>query len=294
MHFDLIDLRLLSAIAATGSLSKAAATFPVAVSAASTRLRLFEQRCGLTLFTRKADGMVLTPVGRLILERSRKVINEADGLKDAINELAGQRRISLNLSATTVANSTFLPATLGPFLADYPEVDLQLVEQKSIEVLRAVRSGECEIGVYDGNLPTEGLLSLPFRDDKLVMLTPQGHPLAERQMIELRDALDHPFVCLPAERAMQRFVEEMATRQAMPLRVRVRAPSFDAIAQLVAQRVGIALLPEAAAARFALELPVSIVTLKDAWATRELRICIQSWESLSSHARQLVAFLAGH
>lgn len=294
MHFDLIDLRLLSAIAATGSLSKAAATFPVAVSAASTRLRLFEQRCGLTLFTRKADGMVLTPVGRLILERSRKVINEADGLKDAINELAGQRRISLNLSATTVANSTFLPATLGPFLADYPEVDLQLVEQKSIEVLRAVRIGECEIGVYDGNLPTEGLLSLPFRDDKLVMLTPQGHPLAERQMIELRDALDHPFVCLPAERAMQRFVEEMATRQAMPLRVRVRAPSFDAIAQLVAQRVGIALLPEAAAVRFALELPVRIVTLKDAWATRELRICIQSWESLSSHARQLVAFLAGH
>ncbi|NES10126.1 LysR family transcriptional regulator, partial [Pseudomonas laurentiana] len=49
MHFDLQDLRLLAAVAATGSLSKAAATFPVAVSAASTRLRLFEERSGLTL-----------------------------------------------------------------------------------------------------------------------------------------------------------------------------------------------------------------------------------------------------
>ena len=78
----------------------------------------------------------------------------------------------------------------------------------------------------------------------------------------------------------------------MPLKIRVRAPSFDAIAQLVAQRVGIALLPEVAASRLVLELPVNIVTLEDAWATRELRICIQGWEQLSSHARQLVTFLS--
>src|SRR5690606_12734931 len=114
--------------------------------------------------------------------------------------------------------------TLGPFLADYPEVDLQLIEQKSAEVLRAVQSGDCEIGVYDGSLPTEGLLSLPFRDDKLVMLVPRGHPLADRQATQLRDALDYPFVSLPAERAMRRFTEEMAAKYAMPLKVRVRAP----------------------------------------------------------------------
>ena len=142
MHFDLADLRLLASIAATGSLSKAAAAVPVAVSAASTRLRLFEQRCGLTLFTRKADGMRLTPAGRLILEGARSVLSEAEKLKETLKELSGERRIALRLSATTVANSTFLPATLGPFLADYPEVDLQLVEQKSSEVLSAVQSGE--------------------------------------------------------------------------------------------------------------------------------------------------------
>ncbi|MBC9251282.1 LysR family transcriptional regulator [Pseudomonas alcaligenes] len=292
MHFDLTDLRLLAAIASTGSLSKAAATFPVAVSAASTRLRLFEERCGLTLFTRKADGMIPTPTGRLILEGSRSVLNEAEKLRETLRELSGQRRIALQLAASTVANSTFLPATLGPFLADYPEVDLHLVEQKSSEVLRAVQAGECEIGVYDGNLATGGLISLPFRDDKLVLLVPADHPLASQPLSELRNALGHAFVCLPAERAMQRFIEEMATQHAIPLQVRVRAPSFDAIAQLVAQRAGIAMLPEAAAARFALELPVRIVSLADAWATRELRICIKSWEALSSHARQLVDYLS--
>ena len=74
MHFDLPDLRLFAAIAVTGSLSKAAATIPVAVSAASTRLRLFESRCGFALFVRKADGMQLTPAGRLVLEAARGVL----------------------------------------------------------------------------------------------------------------------------------------------------------------------------------------------------------------------------
>ncbi|MFT0866380.1 LysR substrate-binding domain-containing protein [Pseudomonas sp. CAM1A] len=293
MHFDLADLRLLAAIAATGSLSKAAATFPVAVSAASTRLRLFEARSGLTLFLRKADGMQLTPAGRLVLESARGVLGEAQKLQDTLRELAGQRRITLHLAASTVTNSTLLPAVLGPFLADYPEVDLQLVEHKSIDVLRVVLAGECEIGVYDGNLVNEGVVSLPFRTERLVLLVPLDHPLAARGQLRLADALGFPFVCLPAERAMQRFVEELAMNLAMPLKVRVRAPSFEAIAQLVAQHAGIAMLPETAAVRAEQELAVRRVALEERWATLELRICFRSWEALSSHGRQLVSFLSG-
>lgn len=293
MHFDLPDLRLLAAIAATGSLSKAAATFPVAVSAASTRLRLFEARCGLALFVRRVDGMQLTPAGRLVLEAARSVLGEAQRLQDTLQELAGQRRITLHLAASTVTNSTLLPAVLGPFLADYPEVDLQLVEHKSLDVLRVVLAGECEIGVYDGNLANEGLVSLPFRTERLVLLTPADHPLASRGQLRLVDALGFPFVCLPAERAMQRFVEELAMNLAMPLKVRVRAPSFEAIAQLVAQRAGIAMLPETAALRAEQELPVRRLALEERWATLELRVCFRGWESLSSHGRQLVGFLSG-
>ncbi|KNX77930.1 LysR family transcriptional regulator [Pseudomonas sp. 250J] len=293
MHFDLADLRLLAAIAATGSLSKAAATFPVAVSAASTRLRLFEARCGLTLFLRKTDGMQLTPAGRLVLESARGVLGEAQKLHDTLGELAGQRRITLHLAASTVTNSTLLPAVLGPFLADYPEVDLQLVEHKSIDVLRVVLAGECEIGVYDGNLVNDGLVSLPFRTERLVLLVPLDHPLAGRGQLRLADALGFPFVCLPAERAMQRFVEELAMNLAMPLKVRVRAPSFEAIAQLVAQHAGISMLPETAAVRAEQELAVRRVALEERWATLELRICFRGWEALSSHGRQLVSFLSG-
>lgn len=293
MHFDLIDLRLLVAIADSGSLSRAAATFPIALSAASNRLRLLEQRMGVALFSRHADGMLPTPAGRIALDHARRVLGEAHQLQAAMEGMTGRRRVQVRLTANTVANSTFLPPALGPFLKDYPEVDLQVEERASQDVLKAVRAGECDIGALDGNLPLEGVVSLPFCHDRLVLLVPRGHALAAQGHCMLRDALGYPFVGMPKERAMQRFVEEMATLIGRPLTLRVRAPSFFAIAQLVEQEVGLAVLPEAAARRHAASLAVTLVTLGDTWATRELRLCVRSLETLSAQARQLLAYLTG-
>lgn len=292
VHFDFVDLRLVVAIAETGSLSKAAASFPIALSAASNRLRHLEQRCSVTLFSRAVDGMTITPAGRLVLDHARQVLAEHDRLREVLRDLAGQRRVTLKLAATTVANSTFLPGLLGPFLLDYPEIDLDLVERKSTEILQAVQSQGIDIGVYDGNLPTRDLVSLPFRHDRLVLLVPADHPLAANPSVHLRDALGFAFVCLPAERAMQRFIEDRAVQNGQPVKIRVRAPSFGPIAQLVAEKAGIAMLPEAAAVHHLRELPVRIVALDDAWATRELRLCFQDWGTLSAHARQLVTYLS--
>lgn len=293
MHFDLTDLRLLVAIADAGSLSRAAADFPIALSAASNRLRQLEQRLGLPLFTRHADGMMPTPAGRIALDHARRVLEEAVHLTGALDGLAGRQRISLRLAANTVANSTFLPPALGPFLADYPEVDLHIDERPSLEVLQAVQAGAVDIGVLDGNLPLQDVVSLPFRHDRLVLLVPADHALAARGHCLFREALHFPFVGMPSERAIQRFVEEMATLLGKPLTVRVRAPGFFAIAQLVAQRAGLSVLPEAAAQRHSETLPTAIVALDDPWATRELRLCVRSLEDLTAQARQLVAYLTG-
>jgi DNA-binding transcriptional LysR family regulator len=291
LRFDLTDLRLLVAIAESGSLSRAAADFPIALSAASNRLRHMEHRLGLTLFKRHADGMTPTSDGRIALDHARRVLAEALQLNQALDSLAGRRRVTIKLAANTVANSTFLPPALGPFLIDYPDVDLQVEEQPSQEILQALQAGDIDIGVLDGNLPLSGIVSLPFRNDRLVLFVPAGHGLAARGHCQFHEALNYPFVGMPAERAMQHFVEEMATMLGRPLTVRVRAPSFFALAQLVTQGVGLAVMPEAAAQRHCAAMAAAIVTLDDSWATRELRLGVRSLDELSAQARQLVTYL---
>ncbi|WP_151635577.1 LysR substrate-binding domain-containing protein [Noviherbaspirillum aerium] len=292
MHFDLTDLRLLMAIADTGSLSRAAAAFPLALSAASNRLRLLEQRIGLPLFLRHADGMTPTPAGRIALDHARRVVGESQQLDDALKTLAGQRRVHVRVAANTVASSTFLPPALGPFLNDFPEVDLQIEEKPSAQVLHALLADEVDLGVLDGNISLTGIMTLPFRHDRLVLFVPGGHALADRGHCLLREALGYPFVGMPRERALQAFVEERATLLGRPLTMRVRTPSFFALAQLVAQGVGLAVLPEAVARRHQADAATAIIALDDPWATRELRLGVRDLDQLSAQARQLVAYLS--
>lgn len=292
MRFELTDLRLLIAIGESGSLSRAAADFPLALSAASNRLRGLEQRLGVTLFSRHADGMSATPAGRVALDHARRVVAEAGNLQQALDALAGRGRISLRLAANTVASSIFLPPALGPFLADHPEVDLQIDERASADILHALRAGEIDLGILDGNLTLDGIVSYPFRRDRLVLLAASNHPLAERGSCQFRQALGFAFVGMHARRAMQSFIEERAMREGQPLTVRVRVAGFTAMAQLVEQGVGLALLPEAAAQRLAQSYRVRQVRLDDAWATRELRLCVRDPDALSAQARLLVAHLA--
>lgn len=293
MHFDLTDLRLLMAIADTGSLSRAAAGFPIALSAASNRLRLLEQRVGLPLFLRHADGMTPTPAGRIALDHARRVVGESQQLGEALKALAGQRRVNVRVAANTVANSTFLPPALGPFLNDFPEVDLQIEEMPSKQVLQAVLAEEVDVGVLDGNISLTGIMTLPFRHDRLVLFVPGHHVLAGRGHCLLSEALGYPFVGMPRERALQAFVEDRATRLGRPLTVRVRTPSFFALAQLVMQGVGLTVLPEAVAQRHQAEASTAIVVLDDPWATRELRLGVRDLDRLSAQARQLVNYLSG-
>jgi DNA-binding transcriptional LysR family regulator len=107
--------------------------------------------------------MTPTPSGRFILERAARIVNETEQLRETVRDLRGGRRTSVHLAGTTVAISTFLPAALGEFLADHPEVDLQLDERPSRDIVAAVRAGEIELGIFDGNVATAEMISLPVR-----------------------------------------------------------------------------------------------------------------------------------
>ncbi|HEX3861068.1 MAG TPA: LysR substrate-binding domain-containing protein, partial [Stellaceae bacterium] len=70
-----------------------------------------------------------------------------------------------------------------------------------------------------------------------------------------------------------------------------RLRDFDAICQMVAADVGIAVVPEAAARRCAQSMPIAIVRIRDTWANRKLVICARNFRTLSRPAKQLVEYL---
>ena len=208
-------------------------------------------------------------------------------LSDHARGVLGVVRLWANTSAIT----QFLPGELAAFSAAHPGIRIQLQEQDSHEVVLAVLEGRAELGIFAERTPVLGLHAQPYRQDRLVLVVPREHPLGQRRHLAFADALDYDFVSLTQGTSLfQRLALETGTL-GKPLRVRIHVRSFDAMCQMVAAGLGIAVLPDAAAQPLVGALGLRKVELTDAWVQRELLIGVRDPAALARPARSLLEHL---
>jgi DNA-binding transcriptional LysR family regulator len=226
-----------------------------------------------------------------MLTHARTILTQAEKLREDLGPygrgLAGQIRILSNTNALT----EFLPEALTSFLAQYPDVSVDLEERLSDEIVGQIAEGVADIGIVAGTVDHGGLQTFPFRSDRFVLVVARDHPLAGRGKIAFSEALDYDIVGLDRASALQRFLESKATRAGKPLRLRVQLRSFDAVCRLVECNVGVGIVPQTTAKRIARSSAIVVVELTDAWALRDLTICVRDSEDLPPLARQLVDHL---
>jgi molybdate transport repressor ModE-like protein len=291
MRFDLADLSLFRHVVEAGSITHGAERAHLALAAASTRIRNMEDVLGVPLLTRGRQGVTPTQAGRTLLQHARTILRQAERLHEDLGAygggLAGQIRVLSNTNALT----EFLPEALSSFLAEHPNVSVDLEERLSDEIVGLIAEGVADIGVVAGTVDAGALETYPFRRDRFVLVVAQDHPLGKRAKIGFEDVLEHDFVGLDRASAIQRFLATKAVRIGRPLRLRVQLRSFDAVCRLVECKVGIGIVPETTARRVSKTMAIAIVPLTDSWAVRDLTICIRSMSELPLYARQLVEHL---
>ncbi|RYF10830.1 MAG: LysR family transcriptional regulator, partial [Deltaproteobacteria bacterium] len=183
MHFDLTDLRLFLHVAEAGSITAGAAPAGLALASASTRIQGMEAQAGVALLERRRRGVEPTPAGRALLHHARLVTSQMERMRGELGEYARGLKGHVRLLANTSAAVIHLPEPLATFLAANPNVDVDLDERPSPEVARAVAQGEADVGVAAGHADLSGLDVMPFRTDRLVLVVPPGHVLADRRRI---------------------------------------------------------------------------------------------------------------
>ncbi|MBZ0146676.1 MAG: LysR family transcriptional regulator [Pseudorhodoplanes sp.] len=288
MRFDLTDLSLFRHIVEAGSITHGAARAHLALGAASTRIRNMEDTLGAALLTRGRQGVRPTQAGRTLLQHARTILAQAEILREDLgvyaDGLTGQVRVLSNTNALT----EFLPDTLSSFLATHRHVSIDLEERLSDEIVDLIADGVADIGIIAGTVDAGRLTTYPFRSDRFVLVVARNHPLAEQSKIGFVDVLDYDFVGLDRASALQRFLAGKASRIGRPLRLRVQLRSFDAVCRLVEANVGVGIVPETTAQRAAKSSAIKVVELADAWAPRDLTICVRDFDALPPYAQQLV------
>jgi molybdate transport repressor ModE-like protein len=292
MRFDLTDLRLMLHVAEAGSITHGAARSAMTLASASERIRAMEGTLGTPLLERRRRGVVLTPAGAALVRHARLVGQQLEQMRGELGQHAKGLRGHIRLYSNTAATLEFLARPLGRFLSAYPNVDVDLEERPSPEIVRAVAAGKADIGVVaDAVDAAAELQTFPFAQDRLVLVTPRRHALAGRRKIAFRDALAFDFVGLPAGSALQAHLEDHANRAGQPFRLRVRLPGFDAICKVVESGIAVAVVSRTAAYRCRRTMAITVVPLADPWALRHLRLCVRSLGALPAHARALVEHL---
>lgn len=289
-HFDFVDLRLFINVAEAKSLTLGAERSALSLAAASARIKNLEATVGAPLLYRGKRGMSLTPAGEAFLRHARRIFRDVEQLSAELRQFAKGVKGHVRLFANTTAISDFLPKVLSTFLAGHPHVNIELRELPSADIVRAVQDGSADVGIVSGHVSTEGLRTLPYYVDRLVLVTGEAHPLAGRDTISFSEALEYDFVGRNPGSALHSFMTDIVTSYGRRMKLRIQVGSFEDMCRLIEEGIGIGVLPISAVQRQNRRL--RIAPIADDWSVQYLKICVRQDEALPEFAQELVEFLA--
>lgn len=291
MRYELTDLKLFLAIAEAQSLTIGANNVHLTASSASYRLKNLESAMGMPLFARTSRGMDLTPGGIVVLQHVRATLAGLERMHGEVSGFTSGLKGSVRLFANSSSLNGFIVPSLARFLSAHPSVNVILEEKTSQTILAAVVAQEADIGIFAGQTDSTDVIAHRYAVDELILVVPINHPIATNQSVRFAAALELDFVCMSKASSNYAFLQETSQKLGRNPNVRIHAHTFDAVMHLVAEGVGIALVPRSVAVDALTSNRVAQVSLREVWARRELTLITKAGIQLSAFVESVAASL---
>ncbi|MEV0596976.1 LysR family transcriptional regulator [Nonomuraea cavernae] len=236
------QLRILVTVARTGNMTRAADELATTQSAVSHALRLLESELGLTLFTRNNHGVTPTGAGRAAIRRAVLILAQLDALEQEAAAARGESRGRLRVGVIPSANASLLPRVLRAFTTAHPGVTLTVLEGSDEEVLDWLVTGAVDVATLTTVAP--GPATTPFARDRMLAVLPAAHRLSSRPTVAVTDLARHPFIMSTG--GCEPLITDLVRRAGASLRCHYRVRDTGSILALVAEDLGVSIIPELA------------------------------------------------
>ncbi len=240
---NLRDLRYLIALADHRHFGKAAAACFVSQPTLSTQIRKLEDELGVAVVERAPRKVMLTPIGREMAERARRIVAEVEQMKEAARRNQDPEAGTVRLGMFPTLGPYLLPHVVPRIRTRFPKLELLLVEEKSDVLLARLKDGRLDAGllalpVHDDQLHTEFLFEEPF-----LLAVPEAHPLAKQGALSLKDLSSEKLLLLEDGHCLRDQALDVCELAGTGERSEFRATSLETLRQMVAANVGVTLLP---------------------------------------------------
>ena len=290
-RIDLTSLQLFVAVCELGSIGKAAEREFIAASAVSKRLSDLEATLDTPLLYRHTRGVGPTPAGESLLHHARSVLFSLEKMQGELSEYADGVRGHVRVHASISAIVQFLPEDLGAFIAEHPQIKIDLEEHLSTEVIRAVQEGAADLGICNTGVGSGELQARPYRTDTLVLIVPEAHALSSQGAINFEAALDYDQVGLHSNSSIYLAMRQAAATVGRTIKLRIHVTGLDAMCRMIHNGLGVGVMPQRAFELMHGVGKLSAVALTDDWATRQIELVARDFSTLPVTARLLVEHL---
>ncbi|HEV7291008.1 MAG TPA: LysR family transcriptional regulator [Devosia sp.] len=290
--FDSVTARLILLLAETGSIGRAAEREGIASSAVSRRVSDLESRLGVVLFDRSAQGVRLTKAGEAYAEGCRTVLRSIADLDLVMADFSAGLRGSLRLACTSSALTGRLPELLARYSAKHTGIELAVSEMGAAKALLALDEGRADIAIVSDNYDFARFEIKPFEDDRVWVLAPPDHPLAEsidpRKEIAFARVLDHTIVGIHHAGSLDRLLGQAAAAAGKTLIETLRVESFPALVRMVEAGFGIGFLRSTSLHLLA-GTDLVCAPLGEPWAFRQLLVARRKSSPLSAAMKSFMS-----
>src|SRR4249919_989744 len=240
---NLRDLRYLVALADHKHFGRAAAASFVSQPTLSTQIRKLEEELGVALVERAPRKVMLTPAGRDIAERARRIVGEVEQMREAARRSQDPEAGTVRLGLFPTLGPYLLPHVVPGIRARFPKLELLLVEEKSDVILSRLREGKLDAGllalpIHDDQLHAEFLFDEPF-----LLAVPESHPFAQRASLSIKDLSGQRLLLLEDGHCLRDQALDVCQLAGAGEMRDFQATSLETLRQMVAADVGVTLLP---------------------------------------------------
>ena len=268
-----------------GSFTKAAEILNYSQSGISRMINDLEKEWNVSLLERNRTGVKLTSDGMKILPIAQSVCNEFNRLQEQVDEINGLESGLIRIGTFSSVATHWLPNIIKEFQKDYPNIDYELLLGDYTEIEEWIKTGRVDLGFL--RLPTtEEFETIFLEEDKLLVVLPENHPLAECDKFPVKALCDYPFMLL--EKGAKAEISEIFERNNITPNVHFTTWDDYAVMSMVEGGLGIAILPQLILHR----IPYKIVAKElDVTAYRKIGIAYREKAKLPLAVKKFIDYL---
>lgn len=278
------------------NMARAARELMIAQPSLSMSLSKLEDELGVALFEKKGRGIILTPEGRSFLGHAQRIIADVDAAAMEMKRLKNEAESCLTVGYINPVADHFLPNLFRRFRASSPEaakICLRSVEMDTAEIVEALANNAVDLTLSSRITGHEELTQIPILRQPLVLIVPVGHRL-ERQYestgrsVRCEELAREPLVTYFARSPMFRQIQDYFLEQECTPNVYHYAYNEQAIANLVAEQMGVAILARVD------NLPwdrIRELPLENLARSRNIYLTYRTNRKMFPAARQLTGFI---